>query len=113
MSGEATLAPMRWWHIESILPIEAELFGREQWTAPMFWSELANGHLYLVAMGGDAVIGYGGLAMAPPDEAWVQNIGVRRSHQRQGIGRRLLVALLELAERQGCRVSDNPAWSSL
>jgi ribosomal-protein-alanine N-acetyltransferase len=103
MSGEVELVPMRWWHIEQVIPIEAELFGREQWTAPMFWSELANRHYYMVAVHGDEVVGYAGLASAPPDEAWVQNIGVRKRYQRAGIGRRLLESLLAQAERIGCR----------
>ena len=32
-----------------MLPIEADLFGAEQWSPAMFWNELANGHHYLVA----------------------------------------------------------------
>ena len=39
----------RWWHIDEVLPIEADLFGAEQWSPAMFWNELANGHYYLVA----------------------------------------------------------------
>ena len=92
---------LRWWQIEEIVPIEAQLFGVEQWSPAMFWNELANGHYYLVALdAAGAVAGYAGLALAPPDEAWVQNIGVRRDCQRQGIGRTLLEALLADAERR-------------
>jgi ribosomal-protein-alanine N-acetyltransferase len=36
------IVPMRWWHIERLLPIEDELFGAEQWPAATFWSELAE-----------------------------------------------------------------------
>jgi ribosomal-protein-alanine N-acetyltransferase len=93
--------PMRWWHIAEILPLEDELFGIEQWSAAMFWNELANGHFYLVAVEDGAVVGYAGLQSSPPDEAWVQNIGVRTSAQRRGIGRLLLEALLAEADRQG------------
>ncbi|MFI5913428.1 ribosomal protein S18-alanine N-acetyltransferase [Dactylosporangium sp. NPDC051541] len=88
---------MRWFHIEELLPIEDELFGEEQWSAGMFWNELALGHHYLVAVAGDAVLGYAGLALTAPDEAWVQNIGVRKDAQRRGIGRQLLEALLAAA----------------
>jgi ribosomal-protein-alanine N-acetyltransferase len=88
----------RWWHIEAVLPIEADLFGAERWTAGMFWNELANGHHYLVALDDtDRVAGYAGLAVAAPGEAWVQNIAVRRDAQRAGIGRALLEALLAYA----------------
>ncbi|NES12679.1 MULTISPECIES: ribosomal protein S18-alanine N-acetyltransferase [Micromonospora] len=94
----------RWWHIDAVLPIEADLFGAEQWSPAMFWNELANRHHYLVATDDDgSVLGYAGLAVAPPDEAWVQNIAVRRDAQRRGIGRLLLEALLAEAARRGIR----------
>jgi ribosomal-protein-alanine N-acetyltransferase len=91
----------RWWHIDEALSLEADLFGAEQWSAAMFWNELANGHYYLVARDDDgALLGYAGLAVTPP-EAWVQTIGVRRDVQRRGIGRALLEALLAEADRRG------------
>ncbi|MEU8312127.1 ribosomal protein S18-alanine N-acetyltransferase [Micromonospora sp. NPDC048887] len=98
------LGRFRWWHIDEVLPIEADLFGAEQWSAAMFWNELANGHFYLVATDDDgAVLGYAGLAVSPPDEAWVQNVAVRRDAHRRGIGRLLLEALLAEASRRGVR----------
>ena len=94
----------RWWHIADVVSIEEDLFGAEKWSAGMFWNELANGHHYIVALD-DAgrVVGYAGLALAPPAEAWVQNIAVRRDAQRAGIGRTLLEALLENATARGAR----------
>ena len=79
---------LRWWHIDELLPIEDDLFGAEQldsrrcsgtsWPAALLpWS----------ALDGDQVLGYAGLAVTAPDEAWVQNIAVRRDAQRRGIGR--------------------------
>jgi [ribosomal protein S18]-alanine N-acetyltransferase len=98
------LVRFRWWHIEAVEQLEADLFGAERWSAAMFWNELASGHDYVVALddGDDDVAGYAGLALAPP-EAWVQNLGVRRNRQRQGVGRRLLEWLLARAEQQGIR----------
>jgi ribosomal-protein-alanine N-acetyltransferase len=98
---------MRWWHIEELLPIEADLFGVEQWSAAMFWNELANGNLYLVARDGGAecdtgIVGYAGLSVGDA-EAWVQNIAVRRDRQRQGLGRLLLEALLGEASARGAK----------
>ncbi len=98
-----TLERFRWWHVDEALPIEADLFGAERWTAAMFWSELASGYHYLAALDGDELVGYAGLAVVPPDEAWVQNIAVRRDHQRHGIGRALLEALLAEADRRGVK----------
>lgn len=93
------LERFRWWHIDEVLPIEADLFGAERWSAAMFWNELANGHHYLVATDDGTLLGYAGLLPAPPDEAWVQNIAVRRDAQRRGVGRLLLEALLAEAAR--------------
>lgn len=92
MSG-FTLTALRWWHIEDLLPIEAELFGEEAWTAAMFWSELANGTWYRVAVEDGTVLGYGGVAING-EEAWINNIAVRASQQRRGIGAALLTALV-------------------
>jgi [ribosomal protein S18]-alanine N-acetyltransferase len=95
---------LRWWDIPALLPIEEDLFGPEKWSAGMFWNELAGGHYYRVARGPDGgVDGYGGLALVPPDEAWVQNIAVRRDAQRGGLGNALLLDLLGEAARHGIR----------
>ena len=93
---------MRWWHIEALEPIEAQLFGDDRWSAAMFWNELANGHFYLVARDGDDIVGYAGLSVSN-GEAWVQNLAVRADRQRQGIGATLLEALLVEADRRGGR----------
>ncbi|MEH0824276.1 MULTISPECIES: ribosomal protein S18-alanine N-acetyltransferase [unclassified Micromonospora] len=103
MSHLVQLSRFRWWHIDEVLPIEADLFGAEQWSPAMFWNELANGHWYRVATEPDgAVLGYAGLTVQP-DEAWVQNIAVRRDAQRRGVGRMLLEDLLAEAARWGAR----------
>jgi ribosomal-protein-alanine N-acetyltransferase len=93
---------MRWWHIEALEPIEAQLFGDDRWSAAMFWNELANGHFYLVARDGDDIVGYAGVSVSD-GEAWVQNLAVRADRQRQGIGATLLEALLVEADRRGAR----------
>lgn len=98
-----SLEPLRWWHIEELLPIERDLFGVEEWSAPLFWSELANGHHYVVERDGRGVAAYAGLAVTGPDEAWVNNLAVRRDRQRQGLGRALLEDLLAEADRHGVR----------
>jgi ribosomal-protein-alanine N-acetyltransferase len=99
-----TIAKMRWWHIEDLMPIEADLFGAEKWSPAMFWNELANGHHYIVDIDeAGAVGGYAGLAVIPPDEAWIQNIAVRRDRQRLGRGRAMLSTLLDEASERGVR----------
>ena len=97
------ISDLRWWHIPEVLTIEADLFGAEQWSAAMFWNELANGHYYRVALEAGQIVGYAGLAADVPEEASVQNIAVRREWQRRGIGDALLRDLLAEAERRGAR----------
>ncbi len=100
--GPVTITPMGMADIDELLPIEEDLFGPERWTAGMFQSELIAGHHYLVARDADGtVLGYGGIAVYPPEEAWINNLAVRRSAQRRGIGRALLEALLAEAARRG------------
>jgi ribosomal-protein-alanine N-acetyltransferase len=93
------IARFRWWHIAEVMPIEDDLFGEERWSSAMFWNELAQHNFYLVATDESEVVGYAGLATTH-DEAWVQNIAVKRTAQRRGIGRELLEALLAEAARQ-------------
>jgi ribosomal-protein-alanine N-acetyltransferase len=94
------IGELRWWQIAELLPIEADLFGAERWSAAMFWNELANGHYYRVAVQDGEVVGYAGLAVTAPDEAAVQNLAVRRDRQRHGIGEALLADLLAEADRR-------------
>jgi ribosomal-protein-alanine N-acetyltransferase len=96
---------MRWWHIEALAPIERDLFGDEEWSPGMFWSELAQNDTrwYRVALQGEDVVGYAGLCVYGPEDAWVQNIAVRRDHQGAGLGRRMLEELVDEAVRRGAR----------
>jgi [ribosomal protein S18]-alanine N-acetyltransferase len=101
-SPPVALDPFRWWHIPAVLELEHDLFGDEAWTAESFWSELANPHaFYLVAHapGDEQLLGYGGLAVTGAD-AYIQTIGVSRSAQRQGLGRRMMHVLLDEAARR-------------
>jgi ribosomal-protein-alanine N-acetyltransferase len=104
MIMEFRVERFRWWHITEVMPLEEELFGPEKWSEWMFWNELAGGHFYRVALAGDgSIAGYGGLAVTSSDEAWVQNLAVRRDVQRRGLGRILLQVLLGEAARQDVR----------
>ena len=98
------LERMRWWHVAAVLPLEAVLFPEQHWTARTFWSELGqlDTRHYLVALDGEELVGYAGLCDYP-DEAFVQTMAVAPAAQGQGLGARLLVALLEEAERRGQR----------
>jgi ribosomal-protein-alanine N-acetyltransferase len=113
------IGELRWWHIAELLPIEADLFGPERWSAAMFWNELAQGHYYRIAVQDGEVVGYAGLAVTAPDEASVANIAVRRDRQRRGIGEALLTDLLAEADRRAASrvflevAVDNPTAQRL
>jgi len=98
------LQRMRWWHIDAVLPLEEDLFVDDRWSARTYWSELAQLETrhYLVAVEGERVRGFAGLCDYP-DEAFVQTIAVARDAQGQGLGARLLQALLDEAARRRVR----------
>ncbi|TDE02435.1 ribosomal-protein-alanine N-acetyltransferase [Jiangella asiatica] len=98
---------MRWWDIETVLPLEEELFaGDPPWSAEQFWSELSgvpDTRWYVVAEAADELVGYAGLSAPamPGDTADVLTIAVAASAQRSGIGTVLLDALSGEARRRG------------
>jgi ribosomal-protein-alanine N-acetyltransferase len=80
--------------------LEAQLFdGDDPWPAQAFLAELAGRHnLYVAARTADKLVGYAGIArlgVLPPYEYEIHTIGVDPAFQGQGIGSRLLGALLE------------------
>lgn len=75
------------------------------WPSYAFEQELTGNRLarYVVARaGGDRVVGFAGVWLMV-DEAHVTTFGVHPEWRRQGIGRRLLLRLLELANEMGAR----------
>lgn len=121
--GGVTLRAMRWWDIEPVLALEAELFAQDAWSAGMLWAELAGAagpeptrdYVVAEAPGEVGLAGYAGLGVAG-DTAEVMTIGVTGAHQGTGLGARLLTRLLDGAEEFGCsaamlevRVDNEPA----
>jgi ribosomal-protein-alanine N-acetyltransferase len=95
------LRPMRSADLPAVLALEEELFAPDTWTAAMYRDELArtDTRRYLVAEDDDRIVGYAGL-IAYDDEAHVSTIAVTAARQGEGIGARLLDALLEEADRR-------------
>ncbi len=101
------LRRLRWWDVEAVQALDAELFGPTAWTAATFWSELAAGptRWYVVAEtagddGTPVLAGYAGLLVPGPD-ADVQTIAVAPSAQGRGVGRLLLRSLVRQAALGG------------
>ncbi|CCK28050.1 ribosomal-protein-alanine acetyltransferase [Streptomyces davaonensis JCM 4913] len=103
----AVLREMRWWDIDPVLGLEKELFPEDAWSRGMFWSELAHARgaeatrRYLVAVEGERIVGYAGLA-ASGDLADIQTIAVARDQWGTGLGGRLLTELLRAATAFEC-----------
>jgi ribosomal-protein-alanine N-acetyltransferase len=102
--------------IDGIMTLETPTFGTDAWSAETMSSELGSTHTYyLVAVEGDAILGYGGL-LAPraSEDADIQTIAVAPSARRTGLGRQLMTALIaEAANRNAKHVflevrADNP-----
>jgi ribosomal-protein-alanine N-acetyltransferase len=93
------LRPMTREDLTAVMRLEEELFAPDTWTRAMYLEELGmpDTRSYTVAVEGDEVLGYAGL-IAYPDEAHVATIGVTGTRQGQGIGGRLLDALLAEAD---------------
>lgn len=78
--------------------LERALFDCDDpWSPEAFLEALAAGHHYLSAREGGSLIGYTGLVRVG-SEAEVHTLAVDPAHQRRGIGRALLRAILDHAE---------------
>ncbi len=93
------LEALDWWDIPALVDLERQLFdGDSPWPAEMFWSELAEGHHYVVHRDDAGTIdGYAGVGVAG-DDAEVRTIGVRPARQGHGIGRALLRDLISATD---------------
>lgn len=97
------LKPLRRRDARRCAELEAVLFeGDDPWPESAFLAELASSHIYyLAARDGHTLVGYGGISRlgrhAPEYE--IHTIGVDPAYQKQGLGRRLLDALLAHADQ--------------
>jgi ribosomal-protein-alanine N-acetyltransferase len=102
--------------LEAVHEIERDSFSTP-WPAHAYQHELENNRLahYLVARSGDQVVGFAGIWLLV-DEAHITTFATRGTWRRQGIGERLLLALLDLSIARGAneatlevRPSNDPA----
>lgn len=99
--SSVTVEPLRWWHLPQVHAVEQVLFPADCWSVEQFWSELAQStRRYVVALDDAQVVGYAGLFLLPPD-ADIQTVAVRQDRQGEGIARRLVADLLDVADGSG------------
>ena len=104
-------------HVPQIAQLEKQCFS-DPWSEKSIASELENPlSLWLVALQGDSVVGYVG-SQSVLGEADMMNIAVDQAYRRQGIGKNLVLQLVEKLKEQGVhslslevRQSNAPAIS--
>ncbi len=109
--------------LDAIMRLETATFASDAWSPSVMRGELAGRHgYYLVAEAADSteLDGYAGLlAPARSGQADIQTIAVAERARRRGLGRALMVALLEEAGRRGASDvflevrADNPNAEAL
>jgi ribosomal-protein-alanine N-acetyltransferase len=116
------LRPLRRADLGRCAELEKMLFaGEDPWSESAFAAELDWGHYYLGAYTAGQLVGYAGLSLAgaPGDmEGSVHTLGVDPAWQRKGVGKLLLRALLDRADREAAAVflevrTDNVAAIAL
>ncbi len=74
------------------------------WSLGIFADCLRSGYCCRVLKRGRAVVAYGVMAVAG-DEAHILNLCVKPAYQRQGLGKRTLLHLLDIARRKGAEIA--------
>jgi [ribosomal protein S18]-alanine N-acetyltransferase len=97
-----SIRPMKAEDLTMVVALETSQQPRP-WSESVFRGELdAQNRFYLVAEDDEGIIGFGGL-MVIGDEAHVTNLLVSLPHRREGLGRQLMLALMESAVSSGAR----------
>jgi ribosomal-protein-alanine N-acetyltransferase len=101
LTAAVRVEPMSLDDVAAVLDIERASF-TSPWPPQAFEQELRHNRLarYVVARQAGAVVGYAGVWLMV-DEAHITTFAVHPDWRRQGIGRRLLLALLLVAEDLG------------
>lgn len=100
MLATLRFVPLEKGHIPKILEIE-QVTHSAPWSQKSFENELEHKYgVFLVGLIDGEVCAYGGVWILV-DEAHVTNVVVRENLRGQGIGRRLMIELLEKAKSKG------------
>lgn len=106
VSSVVSIVPLTADDAERCAELEAILFpGDGPWSADAFRSELLQpSNRYFAARAFDELVGYAGIAMlgSPGNgECEIHTVGVDPAWQRRGVGRRLMDAMLAIADAFG------------
>jgi N6-L-threonylcarbamoyladenine synthase len=108
-------------HLDEIMAMEHECFGRDSWLEETMRFEVAAEHTrYFVVLEADSVIGYAGLSKLPNSEqADIQTVAVAPNQRGRGLGRALMDRLIGEAQKLGAEDlflevrADNPVAQNL
>jgi len=92
------LRGMDWSDIDTVLHIEQEVHSHP-WTRGNFNDALATGNICRVYQAGDEIIGYAVL-MPALDDVDLLDISIAKSHQRRGLGEKLLNEMIAMLREQ-------------
>jgi ribosomal-protein-alanine N-acetyltransferase len=103
LTARVVVGAMRLDDVAAVHEIERLSF-RTPWPSYAFEQELRGNRLahYIVARAGERVVGFAGVWLMV-DEAHITTFGVHPDWRRQGIGRQLLLNLVELSRTIGAR----------
>ena len=97
-------APLMDKHLPDVMAIEREAYP-EPWPTHIFRQEIRSKlSCFHVAFSDDTLIGFAGFWRVA-DEAHITSVTLRRDYRGRGLGRRLLIHLLDEATRLGIRVA--------
>ncbi len=101
--GYVYIEPVRSYDIDRVLEIERLCFP-VPWSKESFKLEVERNRFakYLAVKYGGEVIGYGGMWLII-DEAHITNIAIHPDYRRRGLGRALLLSLMEEAIKKGIK----------
>jgi len=92
--------PLKFKHLSQMVEIEKEAFD-QPWSEAMFIPEVENENAhYIVLVSGEEVIAYGGFHYII-DEAHITNIAVRKDQRGKGVGKMLMLELINQAKALG------------
>lgn len=103
MINNIEVIPMSEEHLDGVMVIETLSF-KIPWSRSAFIDELTTNQMavYVVAVSGREIIGYGGLWRIL-DEGHITNIAVHPEFRRCGAGSRIMDKLLEICQREGIK----------
>lgn len=96
------ITPMTKEDVEEVYEIECSIFSRPWSKAGFLNALLDEKNYYLVVKEGEGIIAYCGLT-GIVDEGYITNVAVKSEYQGRGIGKEMLISLLNIGREKGLK----------